>query len=423
MLVWEVAALVRAVGDALASRFAAVAVRGELSGFSRASSGHCYFTLKDAEGAAGLRCAMFRRAASLLDFLPEDGALVELRGRLAVYEPRGELQFVVEAMRQAGAGALYERFLRLKAQLQAEGLFDAARKRPIPACPRRIGVVTSLAAAALGDVITALRRRSPQVEIIVYPTPVQGTDAPATIASAIERAGVRREVDTLIVCRGGGSLEDLWAFNEAVVVRAIAACPLPVISGVGHETDVSLADLAADLRAPTPTAAAELAAPVRAELLEALAMLQARARRGFLRRLDTQAQRLDHAALRLARPAQALAPHRGRLALLAQTRRNALARDIERRRERLALLALRQERGLLRSIERARQRVDLLGARLQALDPRQVLARGYAWLGDDQGRPLVSVSQMRPGQAVLARMVDGQAKVEVREIIHQPPEV
>jgi exodeoxyribonuclease VII large subunit len=423
VLVWEVAALVHAVGDTLATRFGAVAVRGELSGFSRASSGHCYFTLKDAEGTAGLRCAMFRRAANLLDFLPEDGALVELRGRLAVYEPRGELQFVVEAMRRAGAGALYERFLRLKAQLQAEGLFDAARKRPIPAFPRRIGVVTSLAAAALGDVLTALRRRSPQVGITVYPTPVQGPDAAAAIASAIERAGLRREVDTLIVCRGGGSLEDLWAFNEALVVRAIAASPLPVISGVGHETDVSLADLAADLRAPTPTAAAELAAPVRSDLLEALALLEARARRGLLRRLDTQAQRLDHAALRLARPAQALAPHRGRLALLSQTRRSAMARHIERRRERLVPLALRRDRALRQSLERARQRVDLLGARLQALDPQRVLARGYAWLGDELGRPLVSVAQMHPGQRAVARLADGEATVEVREIIRKPPQV
>ncbi|HKX95478.1 MAG TPA: exodeoxyribonuclease VII large subunit, partial [Methylibium sp.] len=240
--VWEVAALVHAVGDALAARFGAVAVRGELAGFQRAASGHCYFTLKDADGSAALRCAMFRRAASLLDFAPADGALVELRGRLAVYEPRGELQFIVESMRRAGAGALYERFLRLKAQLEAEGLFDAARKRPLPAFPRRIGIVTSLAAAALHDVLTALARRAPQVQAIVYPSPVQGAEAPAALAAAIEAAGRRAEVDTLIVCRGGGSLEDLWAFNEALVVRAIAACPLPVVVGVGHETDVTLAD-------------------------------------------------------------------------------------------------------------------------------------------------------------------------------------
>lgn len=423
VLVWEVAALVHAVAETLAARFGSVAVRGELSGFSRAASGHCYFTLKDAEGTAGLRCAMFRRAASLLDFSPEDGALVELRGRLAVYEPRGELQFVVESMRRGGAGALFERFLRLKAQLQAEGLFDPARKRPIPTHPLRVGIVTSLAAAALHDVLTALQRRSPQVGVIVYPSPVQGVDAPAAIAAAIGRAGVRGEVDVLIVCRGGGSLEDLWAFNDAVVVRAVAACPLPVIAGIGHETDVTLTDLAADLRAPTPTAAAELAAPVRAELLETLALWGARARRVLLQRLDAQSQRLDWAALRLARPANALAPHRGRLDLLAQGRRNATARHIERRHERLAMLAMRRDRALVQAVGRARQRVEVMSARLQALDPRRVLSRGYAWLGDEQGRALVSVAQMHPGQVVVARLADGEARVEVREIIRQPPQV
>jgi exodeoxyribonuclease VII large subunit len=414
--VWEVSALVHAVGDALAARFGAVAVRGELASFQRAASGHCYFTLKDADGSAALRCAMFRRAASLLDFAPADGALVELRGRLAVYEPRGELQFVVESMRRAGAGALYERFLRLKAQLEAEGLFDAVRKRPLPAFPRRIGIVTSLAAAALHDVLTALARRAPQVQAIVYPSPVQGADAPAALAAAIEAAGRRAEVDTLIVCRGGGSLEDLWAFNEALVVRAIAACPLPVVVGVGHETDVTLADLAADLRAPTPTAAAELASPPRDELLDGLRALAERARRGIARRLEGEAQRLDRAALRLARPAQALAPHRERLARLGERRRAALVRQIDRQRQRLALLAPRLAQALGRSQGAARQRIDLLCARLQALDPERVLARGYAWLSDGEGRALVSVAQLQPGQSITARLADGEAQAEVREV-------
>ncbi|WP_309626584.1 exodeoxyribonuclease VII large subunit, partial [Methylibium sp.] len=191
--VWDVAALVHAVADTLAARFGAVAVRGELSGYGRAASGHSYFTLKDARGTAALRCAMFRRAASLLDFAPGDGDLVELRGRLAVYEPRGELQFVVESMRRAGAGALYERFLRLKAQLEAEGLFDADCKRPISACPRAIGIVTSMAAAVLRDVASALARRAPHVRLIVYPSPVQGGEAPAALAAAIALAGSRAE--------------------------------------------------------------------------------------------------------------------------------------------------------------------------------------------------------------------------------------
>ena len=249
--VWEVSALVHAVGDALAARFGAVAVRGELASFQRAASGHCYFTLKDADGSAALRCAMFRRAASLLDFAPADGALVELRGRLAVYEPRGELQFVAEHMRALGAGSLYEQFLARKAKLEAEGLFAPQRKRALPRYPRSIGIVSSLGAAALHDVLVALARRAPQVSVVVYPSLVQGAEAPAALAAAVALAGQRREVDTLILARGGGSLEDLWAFNDEALVRAIALSAIPVVCGVGHETDVTLADFVADLRAPS----------------------------------------------------------------------------------------------------------------------------------------------------------------------------
>ncbi|MBI3156804.1 MAG: exodeoxyribonuclease VII large subunit, partial [Burkholderiales bacterium] len=281
--VWGVAPLLLAAGDALQARFGALAVRGELSGFTRAASGHCYFSLKDADGApALLRCAIFRRAASLLDFAPADGQQVELRGRLAVYEPRGDLQFVAEAMQRVGAGSLYEQFLRLKAALQAEGLFDPARRKPLPRLPRRIGVVTSPQAAAWRDVLTTLARRAPQVEVVLYPAPVQGADAPPALVQAIAMAQARRQldgVDLLLLVRGGGSLEDLWAFNDERVVRAVAACTLPIVCGVGHETDLSLCDLAADLRAPTPTAAAELATPARDELLAALAALAQRAAR------------------------------------------------------------------------------------------------------------------------------------------------
>ena len=261
-LPWGVAALLLATSDTLAARFGAVAVRGELSGFSRASSGHCYFALKDIEGApALLRCAMFRRAATLVDFAPADGQQVEVRGRLGIYEARGELQMVVESLQRLGAGTLYEEFLRRRARLEALGLFDAARKRPLPAYPSALGVVTSLGAAALRDVLTTQARRAPQVRVVVYPSPVQGADAPAALAAALHLAGRRREVDTLLVVRGGGTLEDLWAFNDERVVQAVAVSPMPVVCGVGHETDITLCDLAADLRAPTPTAAAELAAP------------------------------------------------------------------------------------------------------------------------------------------------------------------
>jgi len=220
---WSVAGLVGAVAALLEQGFSARTVSGEISGFSRAASGHCYFTPKDPGGSATLRCAMFRRAAALLAFAPADGQRVELRGRLSLYEPRGELQFITEAMQDAGAGAMYKRFLRLRARLAAEGLFDAAAKRPPPRHPRAIGVVTSLAGAALHDVATTLARRSPHVRVVVYPSVVQGSDAPAALCAAVAAAGARNEVDVLIVCRGGGRLEDLWAFNDERVVRAIRA--------------------------------------------------------------------------------------------------------------------------------------------------------------------------------------------------------
>ena len=363
---WGVAALLLAVGDALATRFATVAVEGELAGFARATSGHCYFNLKDADGAAAtLRCAMFRRAAALLDFEPRDGQRVSLRGRLAVYEPRGELQFIAESMQAAGQGSLYEQFLRLKARLEAQGLFEPARKRALPACPRAVGIVTSPAAAALHDVLAALARRAPQVSVVIYPAAVQGPAAPDELVAALAAAARRREVDVLVVCRGGGSLEDLWAFNDERVVRAVAGSPIPVVCGVGHETDVTLADFAADLRAPTPTAAAELAAPAQRDALAALAALAARLRRPLLRALERHAQRLDQRALQLARPAAALAGWQ---------------------------------------------------ARLTAADPAQVLTRGYAWVSDEAQRPLVSAAAACEGQRVRIRWADGEAGALLHEV-------
>lgn len=413
-VVWGVEGLLKAVSDALQARFASCTVQGELAGFTRAASGHCYFSLKDAEGgAASLRCAMFRRAASLLDFAPGDGHLVELRGRLAVYEPRGELQFVVESMRRAGAGALYEQFLRLRAKLEGEGLFDAARKRALPAFPRRLGVITSTAGAALHDVLTALARRAPQVEVFIYPSLVQGDQAPAALVQALRLANARAEVDALLLCRGGGSLEDLWAFNDERVVRAVAESDLPVICGVGHETDVTLSDLAADLRAPTPTAAAELAAPAQAGELERLRMLAAALSRRVDQRLDNLAQRLDRAALRLARPSDALARQRRLLDLLAQRRGQALPRVLERQTSRIEQLEQRRRRALQVNLQAQQRRVEALQARLQALDPRRVLARGFVWLDDGNGRALSSVGQLELGGQVHAVLVDGEAQLQV----------
>jgi exodeoxyribonuclease VII large subunit len=416
MMVWEVGPLIQAVGDLLGARFGAVAVGGELSGFSRAPSGHCYFTLKGQDGRAGLRCAMFRRAAGLLDFIPADGQRVEVRGRLAVYEARGELQMVVESMQRAGAGALMAQFLRLKARLEAEGLFEAARKRAVPAFPARVGVVTSLAAAALRDVLTTLARRSPQVAVMVYPALVQGAEAPASLVEAIETAARRGEVDTLLVCRGGGSLEDLWAFNDERVVRALAACPLPVICGVGHETDVTLADFVADLRAATPTAAAELAAPAREDCLLALDHAEALLRRRFEYRLDREGQRIDQLALRLARPGTLVARHRQRLALLAQQRGSALARALKTQAVRLDRFAQALPASVQRPLLVAQQRLALVEQRLRALDPERVLARGYAWVADAQGHPLVSVRQVTTGQVLRTRLADGHIEAVVAHI-------
>ncbi|WP_327571912.1 exodeoxyribonuclease VII large subunit [Roseateles sp.] len=419
--VWGVAGLVEAISQSLAERFSVVVVGGEITGFTRAASGHCYFCLKDADGqSASLRCAMFRRAAAMLDFSPGEGLLVEVRGRVAVYEPRGELQFVVEAMRRAGAGSLYEQFLKLRARLAAEGLFDAASKRALPVHPRRIGVITSAAGAALHDVLTALARRAPHVEVVVYPSPVQGAEAPPALVQALRTANARAEVDVLLLVRGGGSLEDLWAFNDERVVRAVASSTLPVVCGVGHETDVSLCDLAADLRAPTPTAAAELAAPARDALLQQLAALE----RGLALRLDHRlqslGQRLDRLALRLARPSDALARQRRRLELLAQRAAAAPGRRLELHRQRLEHLGPRQQRAAAELLRRHAVRLDGLQARLQALDPQHVLARGYAWLDDGRGGAITSVQALQPGADVRAVLVDGSAELRVLGVVPSP---
>ena len=411
------AGLLSALADRLQAAFPGLVVEGELSGLTRAASGHCYFGLKDADGQqAMLRCAMFRRAAGLLDFAPQDGQRVQVMGRLALYEPRGELQFIVEAMRRAGEGALYEQFLRLKARLEAQGLFDAQRKRALPAYARRIGVITSTAGAALHDVLTALARRAPHVQVFVYPSLVQGAEAPEALVRALQQANARQDAELLLLVRGGGSLEDLWAFNDERVVHAVAESALPLICGVGHETDVTLADLAADLRAPTPTAAAELATPARQSLLDALDVLDYQLRRRLEQRLDAQAQRLDRLALRLARPGDALARQRRRLDLLGQRLEQVLPRHQALQQQRLGHLQQRLHQAQVQLWPRRAQRLDLLAARLRALDPRQVLARGYAWLDDGQGQALVSVAQLHEGQDLRAVLADGHAQLRVQSI-------
>ncbi|MEO6663933.1 MAG: exodeoxyribonuclease VII large subunit [Rubrivivax sp.] len=411
---WSVAALLLASGDALAARFGAVTVRGELSGYARAASGHCYFALKDADGApALLRCAMFRRAAALLDFQPADGQQIELRGRLSIYEPRGELQMVAEAMQRLGTGTLYEEFLRRRARLQAQGLFDLARKRVLPRHPVAVGVVTSPGAAALHDVLTALQRRAPHLRVVLYPSPVQGAEAPAALVAALATAGARREVDVLLLVRGGGSLEDLWAFNDERVVQAVAACPLPVVCGVGHETDITLCDLVADLRAATPTAAAELVAPVRADLLADLGSRQTTLRRALLHRLQTAVQRLDQIGLRLGQPARGLSGQQKTLHAQALRLRRGAAAYLQQRGDHLARTAARLQRAVQAHLLAQGSRLQAGTRQLQAHDPARVLKRGYAWVEAADGRPVVSARALQPGQSVRAVWADGRALADI----------
>jgi exodeoxyribonuclease VII large subunit len=328
---------------------------------------------------------------------------------------------VVESMRRVGEGALFEEFLRRRARLAAEGLFDEARKRPLPAHPRVLGVITSLAAAALRDVLAALQRRAPQVRVVIYPAPVQGADAPAALVSALAAAAVRAEVDVLLLVRGGGSLEDLWAFNDERLVRAIAASPLPVVCGVGHESDVTLADLVADLRAPTPTAAAELAAPALAGLQTQLEGRAERALRARDRHLQQQGQRLDTLAVRLGTPARALAAQRHSLQARALRLNRAPLLTLQQHREALRRRGDQAVRALRERLATEPLRLAATAARLQAQDPARVLKRGYAWVQTLDGRPVVSVAGLRAGQAVRATWADGMAEAELLRIEALPP--
>ena len=426
--IWQVGALCRAVADALDARFNPVAVRGEITGMSRAASGHCYFSIKDQTGQ--LRCVMFKRAAGLLGFPPRDGELVEVRGRLALYEPRGDLQLIVESMAQAGQGALFEQFLALKAKLAAEGLFDPGRKRALPLMPRGIGVVTSLSAAALHDVISTLQRRVPHIPVVVAAASVQGGNAPAELASAMAnlyqlaspvtdsrsgavRATTRRTapvtvLDVILLVRGGGSVEDLWAFNDESLARAIARSPVPIVCGVGHETDFTIADFVADLRAPTPTAAAELVSQPRDVWLGVISAIDTRLRGTLTRRLDTDTQRLDNAAAWLGRRSALVGVQR--LALRSGAERLRLAARVLLNHKSEALTRLQRDlpSKLQLGLERSQVRLARAELRLGLLDPALLLQRGFAWLADEQGQAITSPRQTRVGQHVRATMAGGQ---------------
>lgn len=431
-----VAQLNQAVGQLLEQNVPLIWVRGEVSNFTQAASGHWYFTLKDSRAA--VRAVMFRSRAGAVGFVPRPGDQVEVRARVSLYEARGDFQLQAEGMRRAGMGNLYEAFLRLKAQLAGEGLFDAERKRAPLRLPRAIGVVTSLHAAALRDVLSALARRAPQVPVIVYPAPVQGTDSAARLAAQVAAANARGEVDTLLLVRGGGSIEDLWSFNDEQLARQVAASRIPVISGVGHETDFTITDFVADVRAPTPTAAAELACAPRTELLRVLDQAARALGRAQRRRLDQAVQRLDRISAQLVSPAQRLARqgerlaalrHRlasagrapqgrraARLALLAQSLAHR-APDAARARERVLGLAERLARAQARLLESRVAKLAAAGGQLRAFDPQNTLARGYAIVRDPGGAIVRDAAQLAAGQRLALAFARGQAWADVVRVV------
>ncbi|HAT31599.1 MAG TPA: exodeoxyribonuclease VII large subunit [Janthinobacterium sp.] len=433
--VLTVTALNQAVARLLERAFPLTWIAGEISNFTRASSGHWYFTLKD--DAAQVRAVMFRGRAQFAGFTPREGDKVEVRALVTLYGARGDYQINVEAIRRAGVGALYEAFLRLKEKLTAQGLFDPRRKRGIPMFAKTVGIVTSPQAAALRDILTALKRRAPHVHVILYPTPVQGQLAPEKIAAAINTASRRAECDVLLVCRGGGSIEDLWSFNDEGVAHAIVACSMPVICGVGHETDFTIADFAADLRAATPTAAAELAATPRADWMASLKADAADLRRAMRRGLGDAAQTLDNVNRRLLNPAAQIDQQRLKLLALSTALTHATRAPLNQarfgldrlrarwsgRRPDLALLRAallaqgrRADTGMANRLAQRRHALDGLAAQLELLNPQRTLERGYAILTDEKGHVLRAPSQLQARQNIGVRLAEGSAQIGIASV-------
>lgn len=433
--VLTVSALARSVRDLLERQLPLVWVTGEISNFTAARSGHWYFSLKDA--GAQVRCVMFRNRNQALDWQPREGMQVDVRALPGFYEARGDFQLTVEGMRRAGLGALYERFLRLRDALAAEGLFDPAQRRPIPVMPKRVGVISSTAGAALHDVLATLARRNPLIEVVIYPSAVQGEGAAAELVRALERAGSRNEVDAILLVRGGGSIEDLWSFNDEALARAIRACPIPVISGVGHETDVTIADFAADSRAPTPTAAAELASPPLAGLVRTARERLLRLSRAFDRTLETRSLRVDSLVQRLEHPAERIAARRQRLvsAVGALMRSASRMRDAQDARLRQSVHRLHRARpatawldervhGLVQRLARtAAEGIATRAARLRALeqalthlDPAQVLERGFSIVRDAQGHVISDVRDVQIGKPIRVQLARGRLEAHINRI-------
>ena len=425
----ELNALAKAL---LEDHLAGLWIAGEVSNLTRAASGHYYFSLKDSR--AQVRCAMFKGAAMRLAKPLKEGDHIEVSGRISIYEARGEFQITVNEVRLKGLGQLYEAYERLKAQLQAEGAFAAERKKPLPARAQCIGIVTSLAAAALRDVVTTLKRRAPEIPVIVYPTAVQGAGSEFQIAQAIKTASQRAECDVLIVCRGGGSIEDLWAFNEEPVVRAIEACAIPVVSGVGHETDFTLADFVADVRAPTPTGAAELVSPNRQESLHRLAQAQGRLKTVLEQRYFDASQKLDWLARQIRHPRQKLDEQRTYIHKLAQTlsysmTQNVRAHTARFERQTQALKHCRPDISVYRQdidrfqttlshafrqlLAHRRQSLTAQTALLEAVSPQQILERGFSVVKNTRGQVIRNADVLKQGQKLHITFADGETDVRV----------
>ncbi|TBR15354.1 MAG: exodeoxyribonuclease VII large subunit [Rugosibacter sp.] len=407
-------------------------VTGEISNLIRATSGHVYFTLKD--NAAQARCVMFRTRAQIIPWRLENGQQVEARALVSLYEPRGDFQLNIETMRRAGLGRLFEEFSRLKQQLEMEGLFAAERKKSLPRLPNRIGIISSPQAAALQDVLSTLNRRAPHLAIVLYPTLVQGEMAAKGIAQAIISAGHRNECDLLLLVRGGGSIEDLWAFNEEIVAYAIARSTLPIISGVGHETDTTIADFVADLRAPTPTAAAELATQNWHGMPQKIIDLSQKLNSAMQYRISRDQQRLDHIALRLTHPANNLKRRQDQMHLLGSQintaltsylrirhehisrlamRFNRLAPRVESRQGELALLEQRLAATKNRFFLQARSALDTLSKALEHLNPHDTLARGFAIVRNEQGEVVSHASGLQTGNQIAVELATGHVTAKV----------
>ncbi len=416
----------------LESNLSMLWISGEVSNFIRAASGHCYFVLKDAN--AQVRCTLFRHRLQYLDVMPSNGDQVEVRALPSLYEARGEFQLNIDYLRRGGIGRLFEAFEQLKKKLEARGLFTPAHKRPMPLFARKIGLVTSPSGAALRDVLATLRRRMSGMEIILYPTLVQGAGAAENIARAMGLASSRGECDVLILCRGGGSIEDLWAFNEEVVAHAIYDCAVPVVSGVGHETDFTIADFVADLRAPTPTAAAELVSPNRADWLRRVHGLSGHLQRHMGKQLEDRMQRIDFLGRRLVHPGERLRLQTHGLMSLRDRLRRAWAREMDRTHWGLSSalrrwsaaspdlrhatlnvvrIATEMSSASVKRVEALKARLDILEGKLDSLSPRSVLQRGYSIIWDESGRAVQSSDQLGIGSAVSLQFARGQATATV----------